>query len=183
MHPQLQYIIDEFERAQQHLHALASNTTDALWSKRPGNDRWSVADNIEHLNRTSEIFLPVMQAGVAEARTRGGAAPARMRRDLMGWLLWKVMPPPVKRMRVKTKPRFVPTGELDRARLLSDFDRLQQEQIACVRSADGLAIDRIKITSPIDGKARYNLYACFTILPVHQERHIWQAEQALSTLS
>jgi len=24
---------------------------------------------------------------------------------------------------------------------------------------------------------RYNLYACFTILPRHQHRHLWQAER------
>jgi hypothetical protein len=29
---------------------------------------------------------------------------------------------------------------------------------------------------------RYNLYSCFTILPSHQHRHIWQAEQVLERL-
>jgi hypothetical protein len=24
---------------------------------------------------------------------------------------------------------------------------------------------------------RYNLYSCFTILPRHQHRHLWQAER------
>jgi len=24
---------------------------------------------------------------------------------------------------------------------------------------------------------RYNLFACFTILPLHQHRHLWQAER------
>ena len=40
----------------------------------------------------------------------------------------------------------------------------------------------MKITSPFNPRIRYNLYACLTILPPHQERHIWQAEQVLERL-
>jgi hypothetical protein len=81
---------------------------------------------------------------------------------------------------VKTTAAFVPAGHDAPGQLLSEFDRLQTEQIARVRDADGLAIDRIRVTSPFDARVKYNLYACLTILPRHQHRHLWQAEQALA---
>ena len=49
------------------------------------------------------------------------------------------------------------------------------------RPTDVLSI-MVKITSPFNPRLRYNLYACLTILPPHQERHIWQAEQVLERL-
>ena len=181
MQSQLQQVIDSYKRAQADLHALSARVSDDRWSARPPG-RWSVADNVEHLNSTSRDFLPVMRAAVEQARALGSAISSRYRRDPMGWLLWKIMPPPVRVMRVKTSADYEPKGGMDRAALLARFDELQAEQIAVVASADGLPIDRVKIASPFDARASYNLYACFTILPAHQHRHIWQAEQALATL-
>ena len=182
MHPQLQQVIDEFQEAQRHLHALAAKVSDAAWNKRPAPDRWSVADNVEHLNITAEQFIPVLRAGLAGARKLDKKA-ARFRRDFIGWVLWKVMPPPVKRMRIKTKPKFMPHGNTSRAQLLARFDELQNQQIELARASDGLAIDRAMIVSPIDAKGKYSIYSALTILPAHQERHIWQAEQVLAQLS
>jgi hypothetical protein len=47
-----------------------------------------------------------------------------------------------------------------------------------VRAADGLPIDAVKITSPVDARARYNVFAALSIMARHQHRHLWQAEQA-----
>ena len=38
-------------------------------------------------------------------------------------------------------------------------------------------LGRLWIISPFDARIRYNAYACLTILPRHQHRHLWQAEQ------
>jgi hypothetical protein len=54
--------------------------------------------------------------------------------------------------------------------------------MACVEAADGLPLGSVRITSPFDPRLRYNLYSCLTILPRHQHRHLWQAEQALERL-
>jgi hypothetical protein len=43
--------------------------------------------------------------------------------------------------------------------------------------ADGLPLTAVRVTSPFNPRARHNLYACFTILPRHQHRHLWQAER------
>ena len=61
--------------------------------------------------------------------------------------------------------------------LIEEFDHLQTAQLESVARADGLPLERVRVTSPFNARVRYNLYSCFTILPRHQHRHMWQAER------
>jgi len=178
MHPQLASVVDEFRAAQARLHRFASTIPDDQWVRRPDAKRWSPAECVEHLNLTARAFLPLLEQAIADARKLGAPAPGRYRRDLMGWLLWKTMPPPV-RLKMPTSASFIPSAARPRAEVLADFDRLQAEQLRLTEAADGLAIDRVKVPSPFSAKASYNAFSALTILPRHQERHLWQAEQAV----
>ena len=51
-----------------------------------------------------------LDEALAEARTLGAPAPSRYRRDPIGWLLWRTMPPPV-RFRMPTIPAMVPHAD------------------------------------------------------------------------
>jgi hypothetical protein len=180
MHPQLAAIVDEFTAAQANLHRLAARVAPDQWTKRPDPKSWSVAECVEHLNLTARAFLPLLERAIADARALGAPAPARYRRDLMGWLLWKTMPPPV-RLRVPTAPSFIPGADRSPAELLAEFDRLQAEQIRLTGAADGLPLQKIRVPSPFNAKASYNAFSALSILPPHQERHIWQAARALGS--
>ena len=181
MHPQLQAVIDEFGTAQARLHALVAATPPAAWSHRPAPGRWSIAECVAHLNLTSAAFVPLLDRALAGAPAARAPARGRFRRDLAGWLLWRMTGPPA-RVRVKTAAPFVPQATAAPAELVAEFDRRQAEQIALVRRADGLPLDRLRITSPFNARVRYNVYAALTILPRHQHRHLWQAEQVRTEL-
>lgn len=181
MHPQLQAVTDEFTSAQDRLHALAASVPETWWSRRAEAAAWSVGECVAHLNLTAAAYLPLVRRGLEEARQIGGTAPARFRRDPVGWMLWRMTGPPV-RYRVRTTAPFIPAGAEPRARTVETFDRLQAEQLGCVADADGLPLGTVRITSPFDSRIRYTLYSCFTILPRHQHRHLWQAEQVLERL-
>jgi len=183
MHPQLAAIVDELDAAQRRLHRLAERVPTDAWARRPDPQRWSVGECVEHLNLTARAFMPPLRDGLAEARRLGGPAPARHRRDLLGWLLWRTLPPPVRYAKVKTTAPFVPGGRTPPAELLADFDRLQAEQVALVESADGLPLGRVRVPSPFAENVKYNLYSALSILPRHQERHVWQAEMVAEGLA
>ncbi len=172
--------IDEFDSALTRLRALRDNVPAYRWVDRPGPDRWSIAECVAHLNLTSTAFLPLLRIGLDEARRSGHRAHAQYRRDLIGWLLWKSMGPPVKRKFTTTAP-FVPRSDRRSADLVAEFERLQAEQIALAQEADGLPIDRVKIASPFNTRLRYNLFSALSILPRHQHRHLWQAEHVLKS--
>lgn len=181
MHPQLEEVSEELRAASGRLGSLAESLPDDLWRTRPTPDRWSASECVAHLNITSEMFLPLLREGVGEARARGEPAPARYRRDPLGWLLWRTMGPPV-RMRTKTPAAFVPTADEAPGQVRAEFERLQAELQDIVRDADGLPLQAVKITSPFDARARYNLYSALTVVARHQHRHLWQAEQAGAAL-
>ena len=122
-------------------------------------------------------MLPLLHAGLVEAGDGRRRTVPRYRRDLVGWLLWKVTTPSGG-LRTRTAPAFVPSVERPLDALVADFVRLQSEVISCVRAAEGLPIDRVKVVSPFDARVRYNLFAAFTIVPRHQHRHLLQAERA-----
>src|SRR5260370_33722514 len=92
----------------------------------------------------------------------------------MGWLLWATMGPPV-RVRLKTIARFLPSSVAAPELLVQEFDRLQAAPLDCLAQADGLPLSQVRPTAPFNPRGRYNLYACFTILPRPQHPHLWQA--------
>lgn len=188
MHPQLADIAGDFEAALVRARVLAGRLTDDAWRRRPRIDArgrraavlaggWSPAECLAHLNLTSAAYVPIVEAAVEEARRSGVPAPARYRRDPVGWVLWKLTGPQG-RFKVKTAPAFVPTADRPPADLMVEFERWQDVLIGLVRAADGLAIDRVRVTSPFDHRLRYSAYSALTILPRHQHRHLRQAERA-----
>jgi len=179
VHPQLAAIIVEFESAAARLRQLAAQVPESRWAERADPARWSVAECVMHLNLTAIAYLPLLDAALAEARglrDRGVVGPRRYRRDAIGWFLWRTAGPPV-RIKARTTAPFVPQAAAPRPHTLAEFARLQESQIDRVRAADGLALQRVRIRSPFDARVAYNAYACLTILPRHQHRHLWQAER------
>lgn len=177
MHEQLSALRAEFDAARRHLHELTAAVPDDTWTHRPAPEHWSVGECVAHLNITAAEYEPLVERAVADARRIGGTAPHRYRRDPIGWLLWRTMGPPV-RSKMKTTAAFVPSGSAPKPEALAEFDRWQDAQVRWVEACDGLPIDKVKLTSPFSARVRYNLFACLTILPRHQERHIWQGWQA-----
>jgi DinB superfamily len=183
VHPQLQDVSEEFRAAQARLHRLVRTVSEGKWHVRPDPARWSMAECVEHLNLTARAYLPLLRTALASGREASGsnAPPRRYYRDPVGWLMWRMAGPPV-RHRVKTTSAFIPSAGRPLAELVTEFDQLQEDQIRCTRDADGLPLKRLWIRSPFDQRIRYNVYSCLTILPRHQQRHLWQAEQVAARL-
>ena len=177
--PSLASIRKELDATTARLHTLVDTMDDAAWRKRPGNEAWSVAECIEHLNLTSRAYVPLLRAAIQDGRTRGLTdSTGRNRLDVVGWMFVKLLEPPVKRMRVQTTPPFVPPSVDQRTNVVAEYDELQRKLIAFLSEADGLALSKIKVASPFNAKFRYNMYSAYRMIASHQRRHLWQAEHA-----
>lgn len=177
MNRQLEEIVREFESASERIERLRQGLTPEAWSRRPAPEKWSPGECVAHLNLTSFAFVPLLRRGLDGCERSGRVARGRYRRDLVGWFLWRALSVPG-RFKSRTTAAFVPSGDRPAGELAAEFERLQAEQIALTRASDGLAIDRVKIVSPFDTRVRYSIFAALSILPRHQHRHLWQAEQA-----
>lgn len=181
MHPQLQAIADEFRTAGERLRSIASEVPEQWWTRRADPDRWSVAECVAHLNLTAAAYLPLLDDALERAQSLRARPTRSYRRDPVGWLLWRMMGPPV-RVKTKTSAQFMPANVRSVAGLIQEFERLQQELLRRIERAEGLPLTRVRVASPFNEKVKYNLYSCFSILPRHEHRHLWQAEQVAKAL-
>ena len=177
MHPDLAAVAADFERAGRRLDALERALSSEQWTRRPSEQSWSAIECVQHLNLTAAATLPRVREGIGRASRLDGPVRPRYRRDVFGWLLWRGLRKPG-RFKTRTAPSFVPHASRPVPEVLALFRRLQDEHLACVRDADGLPIDRVRIASPFNERIRYSVYSALTILAVHQHRHLWQAERA-----
>jgi hypothetical protein len=99
----------------------------------------------------------------------------------MGWVI-SVFAGPLPRLgrrrfgQAKTIPAFVPSGDLDRATTVAEFDRLNGQLIDLTEDAEGRPLEKMRIVSPFNARVTYNAYSALVILPRHERRHLWQAE-------
>lgn len=179
MQPQLQEVADDLRAATERLGRLAGSVPATRWPTRNDPARWSVSECVEHLNLTSAAFVPLLEAGIAEARGRSPVQ-RRYRRGFLGWALYKMTGPDA-RGRLQTTASFVPAGPREAEAVRAEFARWQDRLLELLASADGLPLDEVHLTSPFNARMRYNLYAAFSIVPRHQHRHLQQAEGVWAT--
>jgi hypothetical protein len=189
MHPDLEELTRQFDTAQDRLHRLAEAVGDEQWGTRPKDNAWSVGECVAHLTLTNNRYLPLISEAIDAAPMideplddAQPTTPEPMRRDFAGWLLSRMMEPPV-RFKLPTMPAFVPAGAANRAADLATFDAAHVAVRELIVTMDGLDPTRIRLTSPFNERLRYSLFSALHILAAHERRHIWQAERVLKRLN
>jgi hypothetical protein len=181
--PSLASLRAELDATTRQLHTLVDPLDDVLWGRRPGEDRWSIAECIEHLNLTSRVFIPILRDAIRDGRARGlTAANSSHRLDLMGWMLVRALQPRPRGRgyRMKTPAAFVPPSIEPKAKVVREYEELQSEFIRILADGEGLELSKIKVTSPFNARLRYSAYSALRIIAAHQRRHLHQAEEAIA---
>lgn len=177
--------LDEVERelneATRRAWTLVHSTEGRLFTVRPSISSWSAAECLAHLSISTEMFLPVLQEALDDARQRKLVAKAPPKMDLLGRILRWFLEPPI-RQRVRTSAPFVPRAVRAKSEAFGEFVTLQEKLLDVLNSSRGLDLRRMKIVSPFDRRVRYNAFSAFRIVAAHQRRHLWQAEQAVAAL-
>lgn len=139
---------------------------------------WSVAECLDHLTQTTRAFLPAICEAIAEAPKL--KSNRRLRTGLLPSLFIRNLNPPY-RIRFKVLPQLAPQNP-DSATAWNEFVQSQAELLAALTSTAGLAIDKVRIKSPVYARISYNIYGAFRMLAAHQSRHVWQIRQILNQL-
>ena len=175
MDPHIEGFLLQLTSVSQDLPGIAGHTSREQFNWRPSSEKWSIGQCVEHLNITTERYLPVLRQEMTNARSAGKLASGPFALGFFErWFLGYMEPPP--RHKSRTGKAFVAPPDLDPATTIDRFNRLQGEFGECIRSAVGLDLKRIKVRSQF-GPVSWTLNATFAILLAHQRRHIWQARQ------
>jgi hypothetical protein len=181
MHPDLTPLSSQLESLRDEVTQLADAVDDTTWVTRPSPTSWSIGECVEHLLLTNEAFLPAMHEQLQRPEARARAAPARMRRGVIAWVLCRALEPPV-RSRYPTTAPFVPASAPPRTVTARNFVTSQEALLATIRLGDGVDLTRIRLVSPFDARLEYSFFSALHIIAAHQRRHLWQARRAREQL-
>jgi hypothetical protein len=157
--------------------SLTAGLSAVQMSWRPQLGKWSIAENLDHLNAGRGRDLDTIASSIAAARAKGivGNGPFRY-----GWLsswIMKSQEPPPKR-KFKAAKAYAPSPDVIAANALADYFRNTARLGELLQKADGLDLARAK--TPFGPLKWFPLGALLTHKITHERRHLWQAEQVRS---
>lgn len=178
---QIETLIRELRDGSCRAEALRGSHSAAELPRRPGEQRWSAAECIEHLNLSNRAYLPRIDQALATLHERKltGNGPFRLEwnaRLLKFWL------EPPSRLRLPTSAPFQPIEVKDAGAAIGEFVALNTQLETRLETARGFDLGAAKIVSPFAKNVKYSVYSAFVLIAAHNRRHLWQAERALKTI-
>jgi hypothetical protein len=177
----LQDIVRQFDGVAASARELVRGLDEAQFNWQLAPERWSIGQNVAHLNIAARDTFPFLDAMLQSARGKGAGSPPYSRTFVGRLTAWVIEPP--YRIRVKTRSSHVPRSELSMSAEMTEFENTQAEYNKRVRAAEGLNICGVKENlNLLAGNtkappANLNLYDWFIFIAAHERRHLWQALQ------
>ena len=186
-HGELRESLGELRAAGAEAEEITSGLTREQLSWRPEPDAWSIAECLDHLVRTGEAYLEVLDEAIEDGRGRELRPRGEYRPSLVGrWLPGFLEPPPglkipaPRRIRPRPpEPGGSPPG--NGGHPIAAFLEMRQQLARRVRAADDLDIARIRVPSPFVPLLRFDLGSAFRVIAAHERRHLYQARRVRET--
>ncbi len=175
---QLETVLNQVENVTLLAKKLVAGRSQAYLTTSLESASWSVAQCLDHLSQTTNAFIPAISSAIARApRLTTNRA---LRTGALARLFIRNLEPPY-RLRFKVLAPLVPCQH-DFNSAWDAFENSQAHLAKTIRSAAGLAIDQVRVESPVYARVSYNVYGALRMLTAHQRRHLWQIEQILKAL-
>lgn len=192
-------LLREIDANREEAVALASGLTPPQLWWRPEEGRWSVGECLDHLVRTGEAYLVVLDEAIDAGWEKRRTGHPPFRRSLLGrWIARTLEPPPGLKVRApsRIRPRrpeepgagigSTPDAteeaagsdeEGSEASPLPRFLALRDRLARRLGDAKGLDAGRVKVRSPFIPLLRVDLVSAFRVVVAHERRHLWQARR------
>lgn len=175
---QLAGLLEQTQSVTRQAQALVLGRSPKLLGARCAPESWSVAECFAHLAQTSCAFLPAIFQALAEAPEIGSER--RLRTGTLAWWFVRNLEPPY-RIRLKVLKQLAPQHREFEGAWQAFLDS-QSQLTTAIQSASGLAIDKVRVKSPVYARFSYNVYGALCMLVAHERRHLWQVQQILEEL-
>lgn len=163
-------------------HALTDGLDEAALNWQPDEGRgWSIAQCLDHLALTDDLYGQALDAAMDSAPKATTAAPARP--NLLGrGLIWAVEPPA--RIRVKALSTLMPPSAHVPATLLRRYDGSLNRLSLLADRAMTIDASRTRYANPLaDGVKSFNIATGIMVMLAHHRRHLEQAEKVRAAWS
>lgn len=184
MNADTQSVLDQLRAIKRDGEAITAGLSQGQFNWRPGPERWSIADCLQHLNVGVTKAMPAFDTAIAQGRARGQTAPGE-EPFKYGWfsrlVAGSMEPPPRFRMKTPSMLRVPLTATYTVSELLPEFFRVRDQLAERVQQADGLDWARVRTISHVNRLLRLPLGAYFQFILAHDRRHLWQAREVRSS--
>jgi hypothetical protein len=174
--PELNQLLVEAEQIAADTTFTFGALTPAQLNWKPGEDRWSVAQCLEHLIVANKGYFSTLESIV-----KGERKPSLIERipvlpKLWGKLVVKSQNPSNTR-KYKAPKSFQPSQSNLRETIVNDFVDQQHRVMDFMKASRALDLEAIVITSPAVSFVTYSLMDAYRLIVVHEKRHILQAKR------
>ncbi len=173
MHPHLAEVFALLDESRAALRAAAATVDPEMRARRPGPDRWSVNEILEHLALVERAFDVTVGEAIAKARAAGLTNERDPRVPLSDDLRTVIRDRTERRHAPRT---VIPTGTLDEAAAWADVEDARQRFRETVSRADGLALG--SVTADHRRWGALTMYQWIEALATHEARHAEQIAEA-----
>ena len=182
-----QQLLDQFQKQTECLLQKAISEWQilptALLSCSPAPDAWSAAQCLEHLNFYGRHYLPAIENAIQQGKTRGSKPAACFRSGWLGAYFTQLMQPQqdgTLKSKMTSPNNAVPSTQPDPHKMLAEFIDQQEKMLYLLRSAAAVNLNQVRVPTSLSPWIRLKLGDTFGFVIAHNQRHILQAERALS---
>ena len=175
--PDLQAILDQIDAADRAADAIAARVTgdEFLWQP-DGGRRWSIAECLDHLAATNVLYGAAMRGAIDQARQKGWMRTGPLASSFVGRRFLASMEPPVK-TRLRAPGKVQPKPARSRDEILSAYHTAHGTIRQLVADSADLDLNRATFANPFFALIRVRVSTGLQVIPAHDRRHLWQAEQ------
>ena len=163
--------------AQQRFRPLSAEELN----RRPSPSRWSAGQCLEHLNIVGGYYLPRIAARIARAQARGSKPAAVAKHGYLGRRFIEAMRMPASVKTYESPQRYAPTGTRLPRTVTEVFSRQLDELLRLVLLARQVNANTVRIPNALFPLILLRLTDQLEFLVVHIQRHVAQAEAALTS--
>lgn len=152
-------------------------------SFHPAPGAWSAAQCLEHLNIYGRHYLPAIEKAIQEGKKQGSKPAAFVQSGWLGAYFTQLMQPQqggILKSKMQSPKNAVPAAQPDPQRMLAEFIDQQEKMLELLREAAAVNLNTLRAPISLTPWIRLKLGDTFGFVLAHIERHVLQADRAIT---
>jgi uncharacterized damage-inducible protein DinB len=144
---------------------------------RIGPTYWSIGQLLDHIITTDHCFFGGIRSALEEGSSKGITSDKPYRVALLNRAQVKSWGPKTRSKKISPES-FMPSSAFIPLKILDDFHVHQAKLFHYIRTADGLHLGKLRVTTT-DSRWNFRLGELFNVLLNHQLRHLGQIRRII----
>lgn len=152
-------------------------------SFHPAPGAWSAAQCLEHLNIYGRHYLPAIEKAIQQGKKQGSMPAVFFKPGWLGAYFTQLMQPQqggVLKSKMQSPKNAVPSAQPDPQRMLAEFIDQQEKMLELLRGATAVDLNALRVPISLSPWIRLKLGDTFGFVLAHIERHMLQADRAIT---